>query len=192
VLVTWIDFHSYDWDVRARESGDGGTSFGGERPVNVQPRAIETLEASPHAALGPSGAFVAFTDWRKSPASARTPSSLYDVALASPGGHPRKVDGTGSRHVNAFWPAVASAPGGGALVAWQDMRRGVGEIHIARVGNRVGRSRRIDGHGSSGNAWRPAIALSGRAAVVAWEDDRDGLPQIYVTRQPLPFTTSRP
>ena len=184
VLVSWIDFHAYDWDVRARRSTDRGAMFGAEQAVNGQPEAIESLEASPHAAIG-SGPLVAFTDWSKSPASGHRPSPLYDVALGVPGGHPRKVDGTGARHVNAFSPAIAIAPGGAALVAWQDMRRGVGDIRIARVGAQVGRSRRIDGHGAVGTAWRPAIAMTGSTAVVAWEDDRDGPSQIYVTRRSL-------
>ncbi len=80
----------------------------------------------------------------------------------------------------------------GALVAWQDMRRGVGDIRIARVGPFIGRSRRIDGHGRAGNAWRPAIAVSQGRAIVAWEDDRDGPSQVYVRRMPLPFIPSRP
>lgn len=191
VLVAWIDFHSYDWDVRARYSSDRGATFGSENPVNVTPKAIESLEASPHAALGAKGPLIAFTDWRKSPSSARAPSSLYDIELEAFGDHPRKIDGTGASHVSAFWPAVAAVPRG-ALVAWQDMRRGVGDIRLARVGPFIGRSRRIDGHGSVGNAWRPAIAVSRGRAIVAWEDDRDGPSQVYVRRMPLPFVPSRP
>jgi hypothetical protein len=72
------------------------------------------------------------------------------------------------------------------------MRRGVGDIRIARVGTDVARSRRIDGHGRNGNAWRPAITIAGRRAIVAWEDDRDGPPQVYIRRMPLPFIPSRP
>jgi hypothetical protein len=70
-------------------------------------------------------------------------------------------------------------------VAWQDMRRGEADIRIARTGRRVGRSRRIDGHGANGNAWRPALAVSGSYAIVAWEDERDGPSQIYVRRVPV-------
>jgi hypothetical protein len=192
VVVSWIDFHSYDWDVRSTYSADRGASFGRESPVNVTPKPYESLEASPHAAIGADGPLIAFTDWRKTPDSARRPSSLYDIALQSSGSrHPRKIDGTGTGHVNAFSPAVAAVPRG-ALVAWQDMRRGIGDIRLVRVGPNVGRSRRIDAHGSRGNAWRPALVVSGSRAIVAWEDDRDGPSQIYVRRMPLPFISSRP
>jgi hypothetical protein len=110
------------------------------------------------------------------------------------GDHPHKADGTGTRHVSAFSPAVAAAPRG-ALVVWQDMRRGVGDIriaHIVRSQPYDGPTRRIDGHGAAGNAWRPALAVSGTHAIVAWEDDRDGPSQVYVRRMPLPFIPSRP
>ena len=99
VVVAWIDFHSYDWDVRATSSGDRGATFGHENPVNVTPKAIESLEASPHAAIGATGPLVAFTDWRKSPNSAHAPSSLYDIELQAFGDHPIKIDGTGPTHV---------------------------------------------------------------------------------------------
>jgi hypothetical protein len=191
VVVSWIDFRSYDWDVRARSSADRGATFGPEGPVNLQPKAIESLEASPHTAIGRGGPMVAFTDWSKSPRSARRPSSLYDIALDMPGGRPRKVDGTGTRHVNAFWPALA-AVGADALVAWQDMRRGPADIRIARVAHGIGRSRRIDGRGTTGNAWRPALAAGGGHAIAAWEDSRDGPSQVYVRRMPLRFIASRP
>jgi hypothetical protein len=75
------------------------------------------------------------------------------------------------------------------------MRRGVGDIriaHIVRSQSYTGPTRRIDGHGPRGNAWRPAIAVAGKQAIVAWEDDRDGPSQIYVRRMPLPFNASRP
>ena len=70
---------------------------------------------------------------------------------------PHKVDGTGPRPVNAFSPAVAPAPRG-ALVAWQDMRRGVGDIRVARIVRSqpyTGRTRRIDGHGPTGQRLAP-------------------------------------
>lgn len=185
VLVSWIDFRTYDWDVYARDSADGGATFAPERPVNDQPKGVEALDATPRSAIGPGGPLVAFTDWSKSPASARRPSPLYDIALGAPGGHPRQVDGARIRPVDAFAPALALAPGGGALVAWQDMRRGVGDIRIARVGARIGPARRVDDRRGGGrNAWRPALAVAGATAIVAWEDERDGPAQIYVARAP--------
>jgi hypothetical protein len=190
VLVTWIDFHSYDWDVRARGSADAGATFSSEQAINEQPPAEESLDASPHAALGPHGPLVAYTDWTKSDASARRPSPLYDIYLRA-GGRPRKVDGTGARSVDAFWPAVAAAGNGDAIVAWQDMRRGTGDIRITRAGARVGRARVVAG-GLRGNRWRPALAISGKRAIVAWEDSRDGPSQVYVRRMPLPLVASRP
>jgi hypothetical protein len=80
---------------------------------------------------------------------------------------------------------VAAAGNGDAIVAWQDMRRGTGDIRITRTGERVGRSRVVAG-GPRGNRWRPALAIAGKRAIVAWEDSRDGPSQVYVRRMPLP------
>jgi predicted amidohydrolase len=187
VLISWIDFRTYDWDIYARQSLDGGAVFGQEKPVNDTPPAEEALEASPRSLA--DGANVAYTDWRKSGRSARRPSPLYDIRISSPGGTSRRVDGAGARSVNAFSPAIALAKDT-PLVAWQDMARGVGEIWLARLGRPVRRLRVARSPG--GNAWRPALAVSGSHAIVAWEDERDGPSQIYVKRQPLRFTTSRP
>ena len=137
----------------------------------------------------PRTQLVAYTAWRKSGLSARKPSPLYDIRLGSQGGYSSRIDGAGARSVNAFSPAVAVSKAS-ALIAWQDMARGVGEIWMARLGSPVRRVRVVGKR--RGNAWRPALAVSGGTAVVGWEDDRDGLSQIYVRRMPLPFVPSRP
>jgi hypothetical protein len=183
VLVSWIDFRTYDWRVYARQSLNGGTSFDQEKPVTDTPPTEEALDASPRSIAGTR--LVAYTDWRKSGRSAHTPSPLYDVRLGAPGSSSSQLDGDGKRSVNAFSPAVA-----GSYVAWQEMARGTGEIWLARRGSPV---RRMPVAGSSrGNRWRPALAVVGRRALIAWEDTRDGPAQIYVRRMPLPFTSSRP
>jgi hypothetical protein len=93
------------------------------------------------------------------------------------------VDGHGAAQVSAFSPALVALPRGQALVAWQDMARGPGQIRIARVrrGRAAGRARRVDeAHNGSWSAWRPALALTRGRVVCAWEDERDGPAQIYV------------
>jgi hypothetical protein len=187
ILLSWIDFHTYDWRVYARQSFDGGAAFGQEQPASDEPPAEEALDASPRSVAGTS--LVAYTAWRKSGLSASKPSPLYDIRLGAQGGYSSRIDGAGARSVNAFSPAVAVTKAS-ALIAWQDMARGVGEIWMARLGSPVRRVRVVGNR--RGNAWRPALAVSGRSAVLAWEDDRDGPSQIYVRRMPLPFVPSRP
>ena len=182
VLVSWIDFRTYDWRVYARRSADGGATFDTERAVTGTPPDQEALDASPHGVAGT--ALVAYTAWAKSAASARRPSTLYDIRLGSPGGRSRRVDGTGSSAVEAFAPAAAAFRGV-PYVAWQDMASGTGSIRLARMGARA--RRLLVAGGRTGNRWRPAIAISGSHAIVAWEDDRDGPSQVYVRRMPLPF-----
>lgn len=190
VLVSWLDFRTYDWDVAARRSPDGGASFAPEQPVNSTPAADEALEDVPRAALGAGGRpLVAFSDWIKDGRSATTPSALYDIAAAVPGERQRQVDDAGEAHVSAFAPALAALPGGGFLVAWQDHRTGPGTIRarvLAADGAARGPGRRVDDAGSAaGGRARPAVAVSRGRAVVAWEDDRDGPGQIYVARASL-------
>jgi hypothetical protein len=187
VLVSWIDFRTYDWRVFGRQSFDGGAIFGQEKPVTDTPPAEEALDASPRSLAGAS--LVVYTAWRKSGLSAHTPSPLYDIRRGSPGGYSARVDGAGARSVNAFAPAVARSKGA-AYAAWQDMARGIGEIWLARLGSPVRRAPVTRSPRS--NAWRPALAVVGRSAVVAWEDARDGPSQVYVRRMPLPFMPSRP
>jgi hypothetical protein len=185
VLVSWIDFRGYDWDVYSRLSQDAGRTFADQRQVNDTPEAVEALSDAPASALPAGGApLVAFTSWEKDEASARTAHRLYDVVVGRPGGAPRQVDGHGGAQLNAFNPAIAPLPGGEALATWQTHPRGQADLEIARVrGSRSGRALRVDDSGRAGwNQWRPALALTTLRAVVAWEDDRDGPSQIYVAR----------
>jgi predicted amidohydrolase len=180
ILVSWIDFRSYDWRVYARQSFDGGMIFGQEKPASDEAPSEEALDASPRSVAGTS--LVAYTSWRRSGRTVRRPNPLYDIRLGSWGGYSSRVDGAGARPVNAFSPAVAASKATG-YVAWQDMTHGTGEIWLARLGSPVRRMRVA--RSPRGNAWRPALAVSRGAAIVAWEDDRDGPSQIYLARTPL-------
>jgi hypothetical protein len=187
VVVAWLDFRTYDWDVVARESRDGGATFGDLQPVNDTPEAREAIEDSPRAAIGPDGPLVAFVDYRKRTDTDPdlSPHPLYDIFVAAPRGANRQVDSHGGAQVTSFAPSLALLPGRDALVAWQDMARGPGDILIARVkpGRGGGRAQRVDDTGMRGwNQWRPALTLAGGRVVAAWEDERDGPPQIYTAR----------
>jgi hypothetical protein len=190
VLVSWIDFLNYDWDVFARYSTDGGESFGEQQPVNDatedDPRTSaneqqEALAASPEAVVG-RGPFVAWVDWRKRDSSATQPHQQYDIFLARPGGANRQVDPYGARQLSAFHPTVCADTRNRVLVAFQDASRGHNDVRIVRMtrGRRRGRARRVDDAGSRRiNAWRPELGCWEDRAVVLWEDERDGPAQIY-------------
>jgi predicted amidohydrolase len=178
--LTWIDFRSYQWDAFARESTDGGATWAAERRVNDTPASDEALEDTPRPAFAGGKPLIAYTDWAKSADSATKPSPLYDIDVDG-----RKVDGTGSAHVDAFAPSIAAA-GAKAYVAWEDHRHGDGDVYATRVG---GRPVRVDDSGNAGwNQWRPALAISNPAhpeLLVAWEDERDGPSQILFARAPV-------
>ena len=179
VALTWTDFRDYEWNAYLRTSADGGATWTAERVVNATKDSDEALEDTPRPAF--PGPVVAFTDWAKSADSATKASPLYDVVLARPGRAPRVVDGSRGAHVDAFAPAVVRA-GGRTIVAWQDHRRGDGDILITSGGA----PRRVDDTGPEHvNQWRPALAISGHNVVSAWEDERDGPSQIFFARAPI-------
>ena len=182
VLVTWLDFMRYDWDVFARESGDGGESFTDQRDVNDTPPADEALNDSPDAALGGTKPFVAWTDWRKDEGSASAPLRQYDTFVAVPGGPNAQADPYGARQSSTFAPSICATRADDALVAFQDASRGQNDIRLVhmRGGTRRGTVRRVDDAGDrGGNAWRPRLGCWGDRVVAAWEDERDGPAQVY-------------
>jgi Carbon-nitrogen hydrolase len=189
ILASWVDFHTYDWRVWSRESADGGGTWGPERAVTDTPAAAEALDDTPRGAITAGGPLVAFTDWRKRDSAATRPHPLYDIYASRPGARNRQADGNGSAQVNSFAPALLAVPGG-ALVAWQDHRRGPGDVLIRRLttgGAPAGAPRRIDDQPrtAGANRWRPQLAAAGSRVLAAWEDERDGPPQVFAATAPM-------
>jgi predicted amidohydrolase len=190
VLVTWLDFRDYKWDVVARDSTDGGASYGAERTVNDTPADVEALEDSPRAALTATGKpVITYTDWFKDAASNLAPSRLYDTAVAGLAAKPVQADDHAGAHVSTFAPSLALTRAGDAVVAWQDMASGPARIRLARLraaGGRRGRVLRVDDGTAPGAVRaRPQVVIAGGRVLVAWEDERDGPSQLYTARAPL-------
>ena len=182
VLVTWVDFLRYDWDVFARESTDAGATFADQRDVNDTPSDDEALNDLPEAAIGGTKPFVAWTDWRKRDSTNVRPHQQYDVLVASPGGTNVQADPHRTKPVSAFAPSICATSGDDALVAYQDASRGQNDIAmvVLRGGTKRGPVRRVDDAGDrGGNAWRPRLGCWGERVIAAWEDERDGPPQVY-------------
>lgn len=193
VVVSWVDFRTYDWRAYARTSTDGGASFAPEQELGEgqepgEPEILEQLADSPSVALGPEKAFVAWTEWRKEGDTNVRPGSAYDtwIVTAEDGafGLEVRADDLGAEQASTFWPAAA-ADGSDALVAYQDSSAGLGDIRIARIrgGSERDASQRVDDTGDGAvNQYRPAIATSGRNVIVAWEDERNGPSRIFFAR----------
>jgi hypothetical protein len=178
VLVAWLDFMHYDWDVLSRLSHDSGRTFAQQVSSNREPDDVEDLSDSPSALFVKGGPLIAWTDFHKRDSAETTPHPMYDTYIAPPGKAPEQVDPYGARHVSTFWPSACTA-GADALVAFQDSSTGVGRIRIVRMraGTKRGHARAVND--TSANAYRPALACSGRRAIVAWEDARDGVTRVY-------------
>ena len=189
VLLSWLDFRTYDWRVSVRRSHDAGASFGAERAVTDTPAGQEALDDTPRSLLlRGDHELVAFTAYGKR-GTHGAPHPLYDIDAAVPGRTNRQVDTHGSAQVSTFSPSAVALPSSGALVAWQDDALPPGEIVVARVdasGRRRGSAVRVDDAGTRGRgAWRPAVTVAGGRAVIAWEDARDGPRQVFVATAPI-------
>lgn len=187
VTVAWLDFRTYDWRTVARESADGGATFGPLRPVSRTAAEVEALDDTPRAAYPAGGGpvVIAHTRWEKELRGATVASRQHDVVAAAGDRLPVQVDGRGRTPASAFAPAIAAVPGGDVLVAFQDHADGPGDVRITRLtpGRTARRPVRVDDTGRAGtNQWRPAVAVTRRRVIVAWEDERDGPSQIYLTR----------
>jgi hypothetical protein len=179
VLVSWIDFQNYDWDVMTRLSGNGGTAFGKQVDLNPEKADIENLSDSPKPVFTNAGPFVAWTDFHKRDTVERV-HPLYDTYVAALGRAPVQADPYRGRQVNTFWPSVC-ADGRDVVVAFQDSATGVARVKITRMrgGTRRGKAFSLS-DGPSG-AYRPAIACDRGRFVAAWEDMRNGPPRIYAS-----------
>ena len=97
VLVSWVDFANYKWDVFSRASTDGGAGFGQEIRNNDSPEDLEALDDTPRAGFLGDDPFVVWTDFRKR--TAVDPSPLYDIygVRANGGSVPNdQLDGDGA------------------------------------------------------------------------------------------------
>ena len=185
VLVSWIDFLNYDWDVFSRLSPDGGNTWRGQQVVNDTPDEDEELADTPRAALTGKSALVTWTDWRKRSSSATKPHPMYDIYLSAPGEDNVQIDPYGGKQLSTFSPDICRVGRRDALVAFQDASKGQNDVRAAYVkrGRKRGRPRRVDDGGPrAGNAWRPRLACSGKRVLALWEDERDGPAQIYFAR----------
>jgi hypothetical protein len=183
VLLTWIDFLNYDWDVFSRLSTNSGRSWKDQQLVNDTPDEDEELADTPRAALTAKGELVAWTDWRKRDSSATKPHQMYDIFMSAPGKENTQVDPYGAKQVSTFAPDICAVGRRGSLIVFQDASKGQNDIRAVLNG---ARARRVDDAGPrAGNAWRPRLACTGRRALALWEDERDGVAQIYFARAKL-------
>jgi hypothetical protein len=182
VLVGWIDFLNYDWDVFSRVSTDGGGSWQDQRLVNDTPAEEEALADTPRVSLRGDRELVVWTDWRKRDSSATRPHQMYDIYMSAGRAENVQLDPYGAKQLSTFAPDVCAVGRRDAVVAFQDASKGQNDVRAVYVrgGRRRGKAHRVDDVGRrGGNAWRPRVACARKRVLTLWEDERDRVPQIY-------------
>lgn len=177
VLLTWVDFQNYDWDVMTRLSTNGGSTFGKQVDLNPEKPEIENLSDSPRPVFTKAGPFVAWTDFHKRDTVDRV-HPLYDTYVAPLGREPVQADPYGGRQVSTFWPSVCP-DGRDVIVAFQDAAKARAAIKITRLRGGTRRGRALSLSDGTAGAYRPSIACSDGRFVAAWEDTRSGPPRIF-------------
>src|SRR3954451_23962540 len=171
VLVTWLDFETYDWGVFSRSSANGGASFARQVRVTSDSGEQEELAGSPAPALAARGKpLIAWTDWRKRDSAGTKPHQEYDTFVARPGGKNRQVDPYGGKQVSTFAPSICLSGGGRATVAFQDASTGRGAVRAVTVrgaGSKRGRARLISYAGARGGTAGGLPVAGGGGRVVA-------------------------
>ncbi len=190
VVLAWLDFRNYNWDVYAASSGGSGLRYRPRTGQRVDDSELfERLNSHPAIAYDEATdtVILVWSDQRE-----RQPdSNVYAVTSDDRGktwSAPRRIDssdlGFDPDHdvpSNQWQPSVA-AGGGLVCVAWQDDRLGGSDIFAALSqdgGATFGSDLRVDdsGAGSSGQ-FSPATAVAGGKCYVVWVDDRSGDPDL--------------
>jgi predicted amidohydrolase len=184
VLVTWIDFMHYDWDVLSRISHDDGKTFAAQVDSNPERADVEDLSDSPSAVLTSRGPLIAWTDFHKRDSAATTPHEMYDIYAAAPGEPPLQADPFATKQVSTFWPSTC-VNGRDTLLAFQDSSTGVARVRVERLRRGAKRGHAFLVSDTRANAYRPSIACARGRVTAAWEDARDGPTRIYLASAPL-------
>ncbi len=198
VLVAWVGFRDYSWDVWTARSTDEGASFAAPLRVNGGSREERICDAPHLLALDDGTTLLAWTDLRD-----RRPDTDVRLAGTGDGGASwsadRVLEDSSLREdpdvdVPSDQARVALATAGGrALAAWQDDREGNADLFFSPLGRGASAAtsalpERLDdgGSGPSGQ-FRPDLAATGSdppRCLAAWEDDRDGRLRIRVASTP--------
>ncbi len=197
VYAAWSDFRSYNWDIYAARSDDGGATWSANTRVDDF-MDLERLNERPTVAVGRGGrVHVAWTDLRAREADTNIFAARSDdraVTFTVPvqlDDSKRGFDPDADTSTNQWHPSLA-ADRDRLFIAWQDDRLGNNDIFFTTTadgGVRFAPAERVDdtGTGTSGQT-RPQLALGGsgrgRRCYVAWEDDRGGDADVYLARRP--------
>ena len=188
LTVAWTDFRDYSWDVYAARSTDLGASWEPALRVDDAGSGAERLHDDAALAAGPAGEiFAAWTDLRgRAPVYGVRGTRIDGLGAPAPASAP-----LGDAALSRWLPAVAFAPDGRLLAAWQDFRDGSNDAYLSVSldgGASFGPALRLDDVGvAPAHAFRPRLAVSDTGVVTAvWLDTRANLPRVRAAAGPVP------
>lgn len=195
IHVAWTDFRTYDWDIFATRSTDGGASFAPNQELSSS---CFFCDSPRFVAAGTDRLWLAWTDLRAGPPD----SNLFfvesrDDGLSFSAHEPlddsRRGRASALRDSNQSHVSFAASRGR-VWAAWQDDRAGNIDVFFARVETFprgvLAPERADDSGDGASNQYRPELVVidpptgEGPRCVVFWEDDRDGRLQIYTASRP--------
>ncbi len=185
VVLAWLDFRNYNWDVFASASKRGGLRYP-RRNVRVDDsEEFERINSHPSVAYDPTNArlVLVWSDQR----AREVDSNIFSATSSDAGATwstPVLID-SGDVGLdpdedvasNQWQPEVAAADGR-ACVAWQDDRLGNNDIFAALSvdgGATFALEERVDDSSTGpSEQFGPAVALSATRCYVVWSDNRSG------------------
>ncbi|MCZ7556198.1 MAG: T9SS type A sorting domain-containing protein [Bacteroidia bacterium] len=183
-IVVWEDYRSGEADIYARKVNASGTQLWAADGIAVC--SVIKPQFNPVAVSdGAGGVIVVWEDYR--------------IALNSADIYAQRISPTGTLLWNPLGvlicsaanvqmrPAIISDGQGGAIIAWEDYRGGLGDIYAQRVSSNGAVLWQNDGvplATVSGTRYAPVIATDAAGgALVAWEENRVGTEyDIYAQR----------
>jgi len=187
-LVAWYDQRNGYYSVYAKRYHANGTAYGDEFRVDDADSVVFTTR-TPCVALKNDGeAIIAWTDFRNGDDDIY--AQRFDAAGNAIGSNFRITDASSPSEQSAV--ALAVAPGGEYLFAWNDYRDGLtSSLYTQRIsgdGTPIGSNvaKPLDDASSvNTNQEYPAIATNASGhSVIAWTDERNGPtdPDVYAQR----------
>jgi len=172
LLLAWVDFRAFNWDVYGARSLDGGLTFEVAHRVDDGGEAPERIHADVDVVFSLDTFFVAWTDVRLRRGASGVRFSAWDDT--SP--QPSIVASRGPEDSWSWRPSMLAGDAGSVRMAWQDLRSGGNDPYLATLQSNGADNDegRLDDGPDHEQQYAPKLAASTSGLIAVWEDSRGG------------------